>query len=127
MTETEQILLADIARSNSNIPDMGTAAAIGAGAGALLGASRGPSTTETLLARLRGQPTPQRGFMKRAAGGLTGAILGGLLGPGVRQIAIQQNPTAAAMARMQMGTADSRDLRIIEDALANTYSSVGLG
>lgn len=126
MNQIEQELLNSIANKNNNVPSMGDSALLGAGVGAAIGAFRPTSSDEIILARLQGKPTPGRGFMRRAAGGLTGAILGGMLGPGARQLAVQNNPTAGALARLQLGTATPTDMRIIEETLASNYNSVGL-
>jgi len=126
MNQIEQELLVSLANKNANVPSLADSAMIGAGIGGAMGALRGPSSAEVLLSRIQGKPTPQRGFMRRAAGGLTGAILGGILGPGARQIAIQQDPAAGALARLQMGNPTPTDMRIIEERLASNYNSIGL-
>jgi len=126
MNQIEQELLVSLANKNANVPSLADSAMIGAGIGGAVGALSGPSSAEVLLSRIQGKPTPQRGFMRRAAGGLTGAILGGILGPGARQIAIQQDPAAGALARLQMGNPTPTDMRIIEERLASNYNSIGL-
>lgn len=126
MTDIEQQLLLNLANKNSNIPSNADAALIGAGIGGAIGAFRPTSSSEILMSKIQGRPVTGRGFMKRAAGGLTGAILGGVLGPGARQLAINNDPTAGALARLQMGRQTPTDMRIIEEALANSYNSIGL-
>jgi len=68
MNQIEQELLVSLANKNANVPSLADSAMIGAGIGGAMGALRGPSSAEVLLSRIQGKPTPQRGFMRRAAG-----------------------------------------------------------
>ena len=60
----------------------------------------------------------------RMAGGLVGAILGGALGAGARQIMIAESPAARLLARAQVnGEMTAADEKMLEDILADTYSN----
>ena len=67
--------------------------------------------------------TPNRmrpGF--RAAGGLTGMVLGGGLGAGVSAIMQQESPAARLLAKMQTGNMDEFSTKELESLLAATYN-----
>ena len=60
----------------------------------------------------------------RMAGGLVGAILGGALGAGAREIMIAESPAARLLARAQVnGEMTAADEKMLEDILADTYSN----
>ena len=65
---------------------------------------------------------------KRMAGGFVGAVLGGALGPAVRQVAIQDSPAAALLAKAQAqgGELSVEDTQNLQNILAETYSEMGL-
>ncbi len=62
----------------------------------------------------------------RMAGGLVGAVLGGALGAGVRNMAIQQSPAAGLLAKIQAGTFSEADQIKLEQVLRDTYAQMGL-
>ena len=67
------------------------------------------------------------GPVKRMAGGLVGAILGGQLGSTIRQMAIQESPAGALLAKAQaQGELNDIDKRALQQVLADTYSEMGI-
>lgn len=101
--------------------------ALGRGVQRALG--MGPKTDAALAARNR---RDLKGEIKdrlhpespRMAGGLIGMMLGGGLGEGVRQLAIQESPAARVLAKIQtQGTVTAEDKAIIEKLLAESYSN----
>ena len=60
----------------------------------------------------------------RMAGGLVGAILGGGLGMGARQMMVQDSPAAAILAKMQaQGTLNPMDRGQLESVLKDIYNN----
>ena len=107
MASIEEILMAKAMADARDKPDpavaMGTGAALGGAAG-LLGGGRG-----------------------RLAGGLMGAILGGGLGLGVRNLMIQDSPAAAVLAKMQaQGSLNPMDRNQLEHVLKGIYNQGGI-
>ena len=60
----------------------------------------------------------------RMAGGLVGAMLGGALGPGVRQMAIGESEAASLLAKLQTGGLTYQEERDLERVLSDTYGSI---
>ena len=59
----------------------------------------------------------------RMAGGLVGAVLGGALGGGVRQMMIQDSPAANVLAAMQSkGQLDPTDQVQLQSVLRDIYN-----
>ena len=78
------------------------------------------------LGGISGVLTPG-GPVKRMAGGLVGAILGGQLGNTIRQMAIQESPAGALLAKAQaQGELNDIDKRALQQVLADTYSEMGI-
>ena len=109
--------------------DAQTANNIGTGA-AILGAGIGGTagiTIGDLQQRL--MPTPKGGLNAvkpgmRMAGGLVGAILGGALGAGTRELMIKNSPSASILAKLQTdGSLSTSDTNALQSILADTYSS----
>ncbi len=106
-----------------------TAGLLGAAGGGLMGAAAGtiPHSIGNAVNALKGtQKTPMRSIRPgfRAAGGLTGAILGGALGAGVASIMKSESPAARGMAQLQAGgDIDQYTLKQIEDELATVYNN----
>lgn len=106
-----------------------TAGLLGAAGGGLMGAAAGtiPHSIGNAINALKGtQKTPMRSIRPgfRAAGGLTGAILGGALGAGVASIMKSESPAARGMAQLQAGgDIDQYTLKQIEDELATVYNN----
>ena len=108
-----------------HLQQMNAAGLLGAGGGAAMGALGGavPHTLSNLF-----KPEP-KGFGKirpgfRAAGGLTGAILGGALGAGVAAVMKQQSPAARLLGKIQSGQElDITDKQAVAEELASIYSN----
>jgi hypothetical protein len=125
---------------------MGTfpATALGMGAGALLGAAGGevPHQGGLLINKLKDRLAEGQGLVPvnktgmqnvrasikpgpRFAGGLVGAILGGALGAGIRSEAIQDNPAAMLLAKLQtQGSLTAYETQQLQSVLADTYSNI---
>jgi len=107
MASIEEILMAKAMADARDRPDpavaMGTGAALGGAAG-LLGGGKG-----------------------RLAGGLVGAILGGGLGLGVRNMMVQDSPAASILAKMQaQGSLNPMDRNQLQAVLKDIYNQGGL-
>ncbi len=106
----EEMLLAKAMADNQSQMSIGTSSAIGAGLGGASGlmSAGGPRT--------------------KMAGGLVGAILGGALGPAVRQVAIQDSPAGALLAKAQAqgGELSPEDTINLQNILAETYREMGI-
>ena len=106
----EELLLAKaVADNQSGMPE-----GLARGIGGSLGATAG------LLGR--------GGPVKRMAGGLVGAILGGQLGSTIRQMAIQESPAGALLAKSQAqgGELSDVDKAALQQVLADTYREMGI-
>jgi hypothetical protein len=137
----EEALLAKAQQDQQNQMSTGTAALLGSGAGALAGAAAGAvpyavgNQINKLKDRLRGGETLVSGPMQnmrkavrpgpRFAGGLVGAILGGALGAGAQQAAMQDNPAAVLLAKLQTeGSLTPSETQQLQSVLADTYSNI---
>ena len=111
------------------IQQQNTAGLLGAAGGGLMGAAAGsiPHKIGTAINELKGNPASGMRAVKpgfRAAGGLTGLILGGGLGAGVASLMKSESPAARGMAQMQAGgDIDQYTLKQIEDELATVYNN----
>ena len=134
----EDILLARAAADEANRPTTEQAvvagALLGSGLGVGAGAaphaiSQGLSGARRAASRVMGGTgeVPFGTRLKpgyRMAGGLVGAILGGGLGAGARELMIQESPAARLLARAQVnGEMTAADEKMLEDILADTYSN----
>ena len=101
-------------------------AGVGAGIGMLAGilGSDGKMDPEIMRARMNGQAKPGRGAAIRMAGGLTGAILGGALGAGTREILMNESPAARMLAKLQTGDLTASDQNALQNILADSYSNI---
>jgi uncharacterized protein YcfJ len=130
----EDILLARAAQDEANRPSQDAAITTGAILGSLGGVALGQGlhtgseligSAKRLVTRAGDKPMMSRvkpGY--RMAGGLVGAILGGALGAGARQLMIQESPAARLLARAQVnGEMTAADEKMLEDILADTYSN----
>jgi hypothetical protein len=137
----EEALLAKAQQDQQNQMSTGTAALLGSGAGALAGAATGAvpyavgNQINKLKDRLRGGETLVSGPMQnmrkavrpgpRFAGGLVGAILGGALGAGAQKAAMQDNPAAVLLAKLQTeGALSPSETQQLQSVLADTYSNI---
>ena len=124
----EDILLLKAQQDAENQLSPGTAGSIGAGVGATAGISIGqlanrlrPQTVQSATAPSLGarlKPGP------RMAGGLVGLVLGGGLGVGARQMAIENSPAAELLAKLQVqGSLSPSEQNTLQSILADSYSS----
>ena len=140
--DIEQVLLAKAAMDAERYPSEEAAiyggAALGAGLGALAGQPvhmLGNTINSGLDA-----VNPQRPMRKgtggapaqslkpgpKMAGSLIGMILGGQLGPEIRQEMIDNSPAAELLAKFQSGTGTAADAYMLKEVLADTYSQMGV-
>ena len=106
----EEILMAKIASDNAAVPTVADSMTTGAALGGSIG--------------LLGTPG---GVKQRLAGGLVNTVLGGMLGPAVRNFAIQESPEMQILARAQaQGDLSEMDKKNLANLLAETYSKMGL-
>ena len=124
----EEILMARAMRDSQGVPDINSAVTAGGIVGALGGAAAG-SLPHAVLKNTMGRLPGRGGPMKpgaRMAGGLVGAILGGGLGAGTRQMMIQDSPAAAILAKAQTGELTASDQARLADILTETYQQMGI-
>jgi hypothetical protein len=143
----EEALLAKAAQDEQDRISPGSSTALGAGLGALTGATAGavPHAAGLQINKLKdrlaaGQglvPAPNTGMRgirnavrpgTRFAGGLVGAILGGGLGAGARQAMMENSPAATLLAKIQMGEELTQvEKSMLQNELASTYSNITQG
>ncbi len=124
----EEILMARAMRDSQGVPDINSAVTAGGIVGALGGVAAG-SLPHAVLKNTMGRIPGRGGPMKpgaRMAGGLVGAILGGGLGAGTRQMMIQDSPAAAILAKAQTGELTASDQARLADILTETYQQMGI-
>ena len=116
--EVEDILLARAQQEERDRISPQNAALLGAGIGGTAGITLGD-----VYQRLLPNKNPLKPGM-RMAGGLVGAVLGGALGAGSRELMIKQSPAAAMLAKLQTeGDLSVNDQQALQCMLADTYSS----
>lgn len=127
--DIEKVLLARSARDAEEAPSTQAVAIGGAVAGATVGglAGQGVHTVGRGINALRGKKPNVLKPGARMAGGLVGAILGGALGSGTRDMMVQNSPAAALLAKMQTGDMSESDMRQLQQVLKETYSDMGIG
>ena len=114
----EDILLARAQQEEQDRISPQSAALLGAGIAGTAGITLGDT-----YQRLLPNKNPVRPGM-RMAGGLVGAILGGALGVGSRELMIKQSPAASMLAKLQTeGDLSVADQQALQSMLADTYSS----
>ena len=129
LSPQEALMMKAAYDEQDRIQQQNTAGLLGAAGGGLMGAAAGtiPHSIGNAINALKGtQKTPMRSIRPgfRAAGGLTGAILGGALGAGVASIMKSESPAARGMAQLQAGgDIDQYTLKQIEDELATVYNN----
>jgi len=130
----EDILMAKAMSDAENRIDPGVAMGGGAAVGAALGALGGqvPHRIGTIFDGNKPLNTTAdigRAFRPgfRMAGGLVGAILGGGLGAGVRNMMVQESPAANMLAKMQaQGSLNPMDQAQLQSVLKNIYNNPGM-
>ena len=129
MASIQDLLLMKAAEDAADIPTTQEAALYGGAGGAALGALMGNDQHKfgAALNQLVGrQPNPFKPG-PRMAGGLVGLILGGGLGLGLRNQAIESSPAAAMLAKAQVqGGLNSAETAQLEQILREIYSEMGL-
>ncbi len=129
LSAQEALMMQAAYDEQDRLQQQNTAGLLGAAGGGLMGAAAGtiPHSIGNAVNALKGtQKTPMRSIRPgfRAAGGLTGAILGGALGAGVASIMKSESPAARGMAQLQAGgDIDQYTLKQIEDELATVYNN----
>ena len=130
MASVEEILMAKAMADARDKPDPAVAMGVGAAGGAALGVLAGApahSLGNQVNKALGRNPRMLRpGF--RAAGGLVGAILGGGLGLGVREMMVQESPAANMLARIQaqQGELNAMDRAQLQSVLKDIYNQGGM-
>ena len=128
MASIEDLLLYKAQQDAASKPTVEEAVLTGAPIGALVGVAAG-NTAHNIgkgINKLTGH-TPGRFVAgNRMAGGLVGAILGGTLGAGVRNMMIQDSPAAALLAKAQTGELTQTEVGQLEAVLNETYQQMGL-
>ena len=136
MATIQDILLYQAQQDAAAREDVTDAQIVGGLSGGLIGASLGELDHEgtKLMNRaknaVRGVKTPDPTMLSRArpgmrmAGGLVGAILGGALGAGAKQVVMQDNPAAQLLAKLQVdGDLSPADQQALQSVLADTYNN----
>ena len=124
----EEMLLAKAIADGQNQITNQDAALMGAGLGATSAFLPGIIPDRPEDAKPLGVMGKAGNVGRRMAGGLVGAVLGGALGPAVRQVAIQDSPAAALLAKAQAqgGELSVEDTQNLQNILAETYSEMGI-
>ena len=121
----EEILLAKAIEDAAAIPTMGEATTIGGLIGALTMGEPINQAKALGKSMKKGKGTAFKPG-RRAGQALIGSLLGGSLGAGAREMAIQGSPEAAILAKIQAGTATAGDVYTLEKLLGSTYAEMGL-
>lgn len=121
----EDILLLKARQDALNNQDNGAAITAGALTGSLAGVGLG-HIHERLIPDTQMRITQSR--LKpgsRMAGGLVGAVLGGALGVGAKQMMIQESPAARLLAKIQTdGELSDSEAEELKQVLTNTYNNL---
>ena len=121
----EDILLLKARQDALNNQDNGAAITAGALTGSLAGVGLG-HLHERLIPDTQMRITQSR--LKpgsRMAGGLVGAVLGGALGAGAKQMMIQESPAARLLAKIQTdGELSDSEAEELKQVLTNTYNNL---
>ena len=129
--DVQELLLARAMADAERKPDPAVAMGSGAAVGGVLGALGGqvPHRLSTIFdgnKPLNTTADVSRAFKPgfRMAGGLVGAILGGGLGMGVRQMMVNESPAANMLAKMQsQGTLNPMDRNQLQSVLRDIYNN----
>ena len=129
LSAQEALMLQAAYDEQDRIQQQNTAGLLGAAGGGLIGVAGGtiPHKIGTAVNALKGSKATGMRAIKpgfRAAGGLTGAILGGALGAGMAAIMKQQSPAAQLMGKLQAGgDIDEYDRVQLANELASIYNN----
>ena len=124
----EEVLMLAIQREGAATPDLGTAVAGGAALGTIGGMMAGNIARQPgrLLNAAVGRKPNRMKPGERFAGGLVGAILGGSLGAGTREVMINDSPAAALLAKSQAGGLSFADQALFEKVMREEYARMGI-
>tara|TARA_R100001129_G_scaffold47592_1_gene32513 strand:+ start:931 stop:1374 length:444 start_codon:yes stop_codon:yes gene_type:complete len=139
VSDIEKYLLAQAQLEAENQPSLGNAVLLGGSLGALTGAASGqvPVTIGNQINKIKDAAAASRGMTRspmqkvrqavkpgpRMAGGLVGLILGGALGAGIRNAAIEESNAARLLAKLQTeGQLDPMELESLQNELSQIYS-----
>ena len=129
MASLEDLLMYKLQEDAASVPSEQTAVLTGAGLGAVPGllvgnaAHQAGNNVNKLLNRAH---VSRFAPGNRMAGGLVGAILGGALGAGVRNMMVETSPAATLLAKLQSGTFTESDQLQLARVLEDTYQQMGL-
>ena len=129
LSAQEALMLKAAYDEQDRIQQQNTAGLLGAAGGGLMGVAAGtvPHKIGSAVNALKGNPATGMRSMKpgfRAAGGLTGAILGGALGAGMSAIMKSESPAARLMGKLQAGgDIDEYDRIQLANELASIYNN----
>ena len=129
LSAQEALMMQAAYDEQDRIQAQNTAGLLGAAGGGLMGVAAGtvPHKIGTALNTLKKSPATGMRAAKpgfRAAGGLTGAILGGALGAGMAAIMKAESPSARLMGKLQAGgDIDEYDRMQIANELASIYNN----
>ena len=141
MASVQDVLLLKAVQDAESLPSGPEAFLYGGGAGAAAGAYignqalQGKNAVNSMIDRIaasRGLTPAPSGLSRilkpgpRMSGGLIGLILGGGLGSGLRQMAINESPAAELLAKIQTGTFTAADKNKLQVVLADTYKQMGI-
>ncbi len=129
LSAQEALMMQAAYDEQDRIQAQNTAGLLGAAGGGLMGVAAGtvPHKIGAAVNALKGSPATGMRSMRpgfRAAGGLTGAILGGALGAGMAGIMKSESPAARLMGKLQAGgDIDEYDRMQIANELASIYNN----
>ena len=124
LSNEEMLLFQAVQDEEERLQSMQAAGLLGAGVGGVALGTVGSGVHQigrgvnVLAGRKPNRARP--GF--RAAGGLTGMILGGGLGAGVSAMMQKESPAARLLAKVQTGNMDEYSTKELENLLAATYN-----
>ncbi len=129
LSAQEALMMQAAYDEQDRIQAQNTAGLLGAAGGGLMGVAAGtvPHKIGAAVNALKGSPATGMRSMRpgfRAAGGLTGAILGGALGAGMAGIMKSESPAARLMGKLQAGgDIDEYDRMQLANELASIYNN----
>ena len=129
MATIQDILMAKAAEDAAEVPTAQNTLILSGGLGAGIGAAMGQQAHQVGqgLNELFGRTPNRFKAGPRMAGGLVGAILGGALGMGARQMMIDDSPAARLLAKSQVqGELNPMEMKQLQNILTEVYSEMGL-
>jgi len=126
LSPQEALMLQAAYDEQDRVQQQNTAGLLGTVGGSAIGIAGGqiPHALGELMSRGKKSPAARMKPGFRAAGGLTGAILGGALGAGVAGIMKSESPSARLMGKLQAGgDIDEYDRIQLENELASIYNN----